>query len=233
MDNPWYVDSIEAFACLKCPECVFNTKENKVFQNHAVEKHPLSHVLFGAPKTVSDSSIVVLNYDPIDIEKYIEGNANMLQYSIANSSEVSLIKEELSEKTYFVEQVSNESNRLNFNGQPLTEVLESNIENQTVVHMTNIDKETIFEENPALALKKEGSENSLTDKAQCETLSEIAHDKVQLDTDLLQDPNEVDENIAPFDEKTKKFSCSKCDKTFAKKGNVKYHFAKVHQQKGI
>ena len=235
MENPWYVDSIEAFACLKCPECVFNTKENKVFQNHAVEKHPLSHVLFGAPKTVSNSSIVVLNYDPNDIEKYIKENANMLQYSIANSSEVSLIKEELSEKTYFVEQVSNESNesnQLNFSGQSLTEVLESNIENQTVVHMTNIDKETIFEKNPALALKKEDCENSLTEKTQCETLSEIAHDKEQLDTDLLQDPNEVVENMAPFDEKTKKFSCSKCDKTFAKKGNVKYHFAKVHQQKG-
>ena len=80
MDNPWYVDSIEAFACLKCPECVFNTKENKVFQNHAVEKHPLSHVLFGTPKTVSDSSIVVLNYDPIDIEKYIKENDSMLQF---------------------------------------------------------------------------------------------------------------------------------------------------------
>ena len=68
MDNPWYVDSIEAFACLKCPECVFNTKENKVFQNHAVETHPLYHVLFGAPKTVSDSSIVVLNYDRLTLK---------------------------------------------------------------------------------------------------------------------------------------------------------------------
>jgi DNA-directed RNA polymerase subunit RPC12/RpoP len=235
MDNPWYVDSIEAFACLKCPECVFNTKENRVFQNHAVEKHPLSHVLFGAPKTGNNASIVVLNYDPIDIEKYIEGNANMLQYSIVNSSEVSLIKEELSEKTYFVEQVisePSESNESNFDDQPLSEMLESNIENQTVVHMTNIDKETMFEENTALAPKKEDFENNLTDKTQCETLSEIAHKKEQLVTDLLHDQNEVDENIASFDEKSKKFSCSKCDTTFAKEGFVKYHFAKAHQQKG-
>ena len=66
MENPWQVDSIEAFACLKCPECVFNTKENKVFQNHAVENHPMSHFLFGTPKSKSDTNIVVLNYDPND-----------------------------------------------------------------------------------------------------------------------------------------------------------------------
>ena len=121
MVNPWQVDSIEAFACLKCPECVFNTKENKVFQNHAVENHPMSHFLFGTPKSKSDTNIVVLNYDPNDIEKYIKENSNMLEYSLANSTEVSMIKEELSEKTYFVEQVNqiNESSKSSFHGQPI------------------------------------------------------------------------------------------------------------------
>ena len=44
--NPWQVESIEAFAYLKCPECVFDCKEEVIFQNHAVENHPLSNVLF-------------------------------------------------------------------------------------------------------------------------------------------------------------------------------------------
>ena len=46
-DNPWQVESIDAFMCLKCPECLFDTKEAKNFQNHALENHPMSFVLFG------------------------------------------------------------------------------------------------------------------------------------------------------------------------------------------
>ena len=45
--NPWKVKSIEAFVCLKCPECEFNSKEENVFQDHAVLNHPMSAVLFG------------------------------------------------------------------------------------------------------------------------------------------------------------------------------------------
>ena len=45
--NPWQVDSLQAFSFLKCPECIFDTKEEDFFQVHAIEKHPLSFVLFG------------------------------------------------------------------------------------------------------------------------------------------------------------------------------------------
>ena len=282
MVNPWQVDSIEAFACLKCPECVFNTKENKVFQNHAVENHPMSHFLFGTPKSKSDTNIVVLNYDPNDIEKYIKENSNMLEYSLANSTEVSMIKEELSEKTYFVEQVNqiNESSKSSFHGQPFTEVLESNFENQTVIdmtnrdkakrleekssllalnevnegtetylnepslqkitegteldfnnqtviHATNLDKELVFEEKTLLAPKKELFEYHFVDKP-----SEVAPEDRKIEYSSIENPDERDENIASFDEKTKKFLCTKCDRSFTRKGMVKYHFIKTHKQKG-
>ena len=45
-ENPWQVDSIHAFYFLKCPECIFNTNEEFTFQEHAIENHPLSFVLF-------------------------------------------------------------------------------------------------------------------------------------------------------------------------------------------
>ena len=51
--NPWKVKSILAFACLNCPECDFNTKEETFFQDHAVEKHPLSFVFFGKIKSAN------------------------------------------------------------------------------------------------------------------------------------------------------------------------------------
>ena len=46
-ENPWQVDSIQAFSTLMCPECPFNSKGEKIFESHAVKYHPLSSVLFG------------------------------------------------------------------------------------------------------------------------------------------------------------------------------------------
>ena len=45
--NPWQVDSIQEFYFLKCPECSFDTKEEKHFHEHALQNHPLSIVFFG------------------------------------------------------------------------------------------------------------------------------------------------------------------------------------------
>ena len=44
--NPWKVKSIQDFSCLKCPECVFFTKEQNYFEDHAIANHPLSAILF-------------------------------------------------------------------------------------------------------------------------------------------------------------------------------------------
>ena len=48
-DNPWQVESIEAFYVLKCPECTFQTQKDSGFYNHAVENHSLSLAFFGHP----------------------------------------------------------------------------------------------------------------------------------------------------------------------------------------
>ena len=45
-DNPWLVNSLQDFAFLHCPECHFMSKEDKSFQYHATENHPLSYVFF-------------------------------------------------------------------------------------------------------------------------------------------------------------------------------------------
>ena len=66
--NPWQVDSIEAFSFLKCPECVFDTQGEDIFQNHAIERHPLSILFFasnvkvGLVKGSSNSNFVHTAY---------------------------------------------------------------------------------------------------------------------------------------------------------------------------
>ena len=51
--NPWQVKSIQEFSFLKCPECTFDSKEEEIFEDHAVENHPLSYVRFATPKNVA------------------------------------------------------------------------------------------------------------------------------------------------------------------------------------
>ena len=62
-DNPWAVDSINAFTCpgLKCPECIFFTKYEGVFESHAKENHPLSSVFFDKFKLQRKNDIVFPN----------------------------------------------------------------------------------------------------------------------------------------------------------------------------
>ena len=45
-DNPWQVDSLNAFYFLCCPECVYRSKEESSFQTHALQNHPKSKTFF-------------------------------------------------------------------------------------------------------------------------------------------------------------------------------------------
>ena len=51
-DNPWLVDSIHSFSVFKCPECIFDSKEEDNFQDHAIQNHPLSFVFFGREEKI-------------------------------------------------------------------------------------------------------------------------------------------------------------------------------------
>ena len=55
--NPWEVENVQAFSFLKCPECIFDAKEEDIFRHHAVENHPLSFVLFG--KSIQDPLVII------------------------------------------------------------------------------------------------------------------------------------------------------------------------------
>ena len=51
-NNPWRVESIQDFSCLKCPECAYFTKDESYFEVHAIETHPLSAILFDKTKPI-------------------------------------------------------------------------------------------------------------------------------------------------------------------------------------
>ena len=61
--NPWQVDSLQDFLCLKCPECTFDTQEEDIFQEHAVGNHPLSYVFFRTVKMEGENLTIEECFD--------------------------------------------------------------------------------------------------------------------------------------------------------------------------
>ena len=86
--NPWHVESILAFYFLKCPECNFDTKEEKSFQNHAITNHPLSSVFFGENNL--EKKIVIL-------EQKSNKSDSWIQERFAPNLSVASVKEETNE----------------------------------------------------------------------------------------------------------------------------------------
>ena len=95
MENPWQVNSIEAFAYLKCPECDFDSKAESSFKSHAIKTHPLSRVFFGNAMVDNDTKVTILKYDPNDIDNHIQENYEDLQLTSTNSFEIDIVKEEI------------------------------------------------------------------------------------------------------------------------------------------
>ena len=75
--NPWNVDSIQDFSFLKCPECPFDAKQEDIFQNHAIENHPLSFVLFGGEPLKVEIKKEYLYEDPLISEEGYYNNDNI------------------------------------------------------------------------------------------------------------------------------------------------------------
>ena len=64
-ENPWAVESLQAFYFLKCPECNFDTKEEDLFENHATENHPLSFIFFDKKSVNEDFGTIDIKEEPL------------------------------------------------------------------------------------------------------------------------------------------------------------------------
>ena len=81
--NPWHVNGIEEFSYFHCPECTFVAKEESLFQDHALENHPLSFRLFGNKLDEKDIT------DIVKVEMYDTNEAAKLDF---DDSKISVLK---------------------------------------------------------------------------------------------------------------------------------------------
>ena len=91
--NPWQVESIQAFVYINCPECSFKTKEEGFFQDHAVASHPNCFALFGQ----SDIVIQEVTIEDQKPEYYIEVKANEVPSEVELASALASLEEPIEE----------------------------------------------------------------------------------------------------------------------------------------
>ena len=80
-NNPWLVDSAQAFLFLNCPECTFKSKEEKTFEHHAIKNHPLSCVLFDCVEEITRDE---QRFDPLGVA--LPEKEKILEELIENST---------------------------------------------------------------------------------------------------------------------------------------------------
>jgi hypothetical protein len=87
--NPWQVDSVQAFVYINCPECSFKTKEEGFFQDHAVASHPMCFPLFGH----TDIVIEEVTVEDKKSEYYIEVKAEEAPSELELASAIASLEE--------------------------------------------------------------------------------------------------------------------------------------------
>ena len=101
-ENPWKVESVQAFSCLKCPECTFFTKKENNFENHALRNHPLSKVLFDKliyptgslqdyvvkKEIPNDMNDVGIKEEPTELSDYEKDPLNFCETTIHQGKEI-------------------------------------------------------------------------------------------------------------------------------------------------
>ena len=99
-ENPWLVNSIQAFSFLNCPECSFKAKDKNFFQGHALQNHPLSFEFFctsSKKPTEIDTEIKKIESKTKDdktLEQLFENNSKTTNYNVTEIEKTGLLTNE-------------------------------------------------------------------------------------------------------------------------------------------
>ena len=67
MENPWsLLSSLQELTFIRCPECIFQAKEEEEFKNHALNCHPNSVTFFDKIESKNEENTEV---DPLSFEE--------------------------------------------------------------------------------------------------------------------------------------------------------------------
>ena len=228
-ENPWQVDSVQAFSFLKCPECIFDTQEEDFFQVHATENHPLSFVLFGKISKednfkeslmIEDDFKTEDTFENYDIE--VSGNSAFLIEKFENPS-----SEEMSQNQNIPDQIETE------NVTPTKKVQSENLTNPAFMKNSKLAPKTKTKNTSTEEISMK-EEFPVIDSPNLQELTqnepEDIHDKIKLNHDTS---NKCSKLMSSIVKQNKPFSCSECSSTFSRKSDLKCHRDWLHNIKNV
>ena len=224
-ENPWQVDSVQAFSFLKCPECIFDTQEEDFFQVHATENHPLSFVLFGEiskEDNFKESLMIEDDFKTEDtFENYdIEVSANSA-FLIEKSENPS--SEEMSKDENIPDPIETEYDT------PAKKVQSENLINSAFMKDIKLAPKTKTKNasTEEISIKEDFPVIDSHDLHEL-TQNEDIHDKSKSNHDTS---NKCSKLISSVSKQNKPFSCSECSSAFSRKSDLKYHTDWLHNIK--
>ena len=206
--NPWQVDSIQTFYCLKCPECMFFSHEEFNFKHHALENHPLSYFLFGKSENNEEMAQNEENSD------MYENYENVPSTSINSNS---LIDCTMIKKESFDLEIKD-----NNDFKPIE------MSDEYFVPTTNFkDDYTIIKNENSEYLE---SYDGIKAEEKSESVFAESIDPMEGYLEETEFQNEPFYNFSQsFHEGKKQFKCDSCSSSFTQKRNLAAHIRLVHE----
>ena len=236
-NNPWLVESVLAFSYLKCPECEFDSKEVSSFQDHAVENHPLSFVLFGENVERYDDAFISMEPDCELKESSEDVNFSENSATKFNFANVSIKQEELSDTC--PEYDKNKNNETNEELSDASLVIEDEdyeedgkdetgtlIYNIDAVHQVGSEEIIIHSNNGKIQYSCGKCSLTIMRKEDLlkhfETFHKLRKYDISLDPSYFAKDSET---VPKFNEE---FQCKECDSAFGGLPDLKRHIKMFH-----
>jgi hypothetical protein len=238
-NNPWEVDSIQAFWHLKCPECTFFTAEENYFENHAVANHPLSAVLFEKTKTIRNNEVNIKEEIVDNVDHFIVGDIKKEPSEIINDAENDPFDLSDSNPQYSIHQERenltipvNPSLLYTEESEPMEPKTEPN--EQSELQIPFIPEKKYKMQNTACSHcnKKFLSPSSRkSHMVTCAIETEKRYQSKKNNKKRYRKPNSAERNSSQLDEDNSSNSCSNCDKTFHFLSRLKSHMVSCAKTK--
>ena len=204
--NPWQVDSVQAFVYINCPECSFKTKEEGFFQDHAVASHPMCFPLFGRTDIVIEE-VTVEDQKP---EYYIEVRAEEVPSESELASALASLEEPSEDNIEIFDDTSDHSN------------VESDSKSVVQSNDSNSAQTQIRAESDKVL---ENMLNDLDDDTPKIAKAEIAKAKI-----VKKEKASFAQMLDGLEDKT--FKCYYCNKVFSKEKFRQLHYKNHLDEKG-
>ena len=215
-ENPWLVNSIQAFSFLNCPECSFKAKDKNFFQGHALQNHPLSFEFFCTSSRKPKEIVTeVEKIESLENKAKEDETLEQLMFPDSNSKAVNYIVTEV-EKIGLLKNVTKDN-----------KTLEEIMFPDDSFGKTNEASEDINLKN----LENKTKEEQLMSTDNC--CNETSKEKVKKNENNYESNASTQKQKPSFKSESndgfKPFKCNICDFETARKPNLKRHIESVHE----